>query len=451
LNILQFIVPEQREIAKANVERSLRGLVNAPNEYKILRKDGTSFSVLARTAPIISEGKLKGLRGIVIDITDRKEAEESIRLSEEKYRSLFENASDVIITGDLDGKIVSVNEAVKEYGFSKEQMIGKNVRDFLPKKEIEIQDRRSMEISNGKSFSWELEVSVPVGNRILEVKTDPLRIGDKVVGFQTILRDVTIRREMEKKLEEYSKGLEMVVETRTGELKQTQQQLLKTERLAAIGELAGMIGHDLRNPLCSMKNACYYLKKKGMENSEMRTKEMLDIIEKSILHSDKIINNLVEYSSELRLGLRESSPSNLLAESLAMLALPKEITVVDKTSEKPTLSVDIEKMKQVFVKVIQNAVDAMPQGGILQVSSYQEGDNVEISFSDTGTGIKEEVLQRMFSPLFTTKAQGMGFGLAISKRIVSTHGGKISAETTLGKGTTIKIVLPIEPSLVAMD
>jgi PAS domain S-box-containing protein len=200
LNILQFIAPEDRERGTKIIQRLLAGGGCVPGEYTFVRKDGTTFPALITATSRISENKVTGLRGLVIDITARKKTEEAIRLSEEKYRSLFENASDVILTGDLSGKITATNEAIKKYGFQKEQVVGRNVREFLSIEDGVRQDKIFQEVSSGKSFSGEIEALVVIGKRTFEVKTDPLRIGDRVVGFQTILRDVTERTKTEEAL-----------------------------------------------------------------------------------------------------------------------------------------------------------------------------------------------------------------------------------------------------------
>ncbi len=416
----------------------------------ILRKNGTTFAALVRTTAIISEGKAKGLRGIVMDITERRRDEEKVRLSEEKYRTLFENASDVIVTFDLTGKVTSVNKAILQYGFKEDEMIGNNIFNLVPVEYTQKMLAGLKSIASGKSAHNEIEMITPIGRKSIDYNSSPIWLNNEVTGYQTMIRDVTERKQMEKKLEEYSRHLEELIGIRTKELRDTQQQLVKSERLAAIGELAGMVGHDLRNPLASIKNATYYLKRKGAAITETRAKEMLEIIDRSIDHSDKIINDLLEYARELRLELDDASPQCLLIAALKLVQVPERIQIIDKTSDEPKLSVDLEKIKSVFVNLIKNAIDAMPSGGTLEIRSSQAGTNVEICISDTGTGISEEVLPKIFLPLFTTKAQGMGFGLAICKRVVAAHGGKIFVETSLGKGTTFTVVLPIEP-IIAID
>ena len=252
-------------------------------------------------------------------------------------------------------------------------------------------------------------------------------------------------------LEEYSERLVFEVEARTQELKEANERLLKVERFAAIGELAGMIGHDLRNPLTAIKNAVYYLKRKQTCQADSREKEMLEIINKSVVHANKIIASLLDYSSEIRLEIEQSSAKELLDYVLLMAQVPERVRVVDRTEYEPTIWIDVNQMERVFLNLINNASDAIPARGTLEVRSKRVGETVEITFTDDGVGMSEQNLSKIFDPLFTTKAQGMGFGLAICKRIVEAHCGKVSVESTLGKGTTFTITLPVEHKLCIKD
>lgn len=244
---------------------------------------------------------------------------------------------------------------------------------------------------------------------------------------------------------EYAQHLEEKVEERTKQLKKAQQQLVKSERLAAIGELAAMIGHDLRNPLTGIAGAAYYLKAKCSPKIDSKLKEMFTVIEKDVEYSNKIINDLLEYSRDIKLDLNESNPRLMVKEALSVVKIPKKVEVADLTSDKPEMKVDTDKMKRVFVNMIKNAVDAMPKGGILTIESRESNGDLEIVFSDTGVGMSEKTLKNIFRPLFTTKAKGMGFGLPICKRFVEAHTGKIYVRSTLGKGSTFIMTLPIQP------
>jgi PAS domain S-box-containing protein len=253
-------------------------------------------------------------------------------------------------------------------------------------------------------------------------------------------------RKARKQLEEYAEQLEQKVEERTRELKKSQEQLLKAQRLAVIGELAGMVGHDLRNPLTSISGAEYYLKKR-LNQVDDKIKDMLTLIEKNIAYSNKIINDLLDYSREIELELKESNLKSIVKEVLSLVEIPKNIRIVNLTKNNLKINVDVGKIKRAFVNIIKNAIEAMPKGGTLTIKSRKLDGNLEVVVSDTGGGMSKETLKKLWTPLFTTKAKGMGFGLAICKRFIESHGGSISAKSTPRKGTTFTVTLPIEPKI----
>ena len=129
-------------------------------------------------------------------------------------------------------------------------------------------------------------------------------------------------------------------------------------------------------------------------------------------------------------------------EALSLVSFPQNIEVLNSTQSQSKIEVDVDKMKRVFVNIIRNAVDAMPAGGVLTITSVESNDSVEVAFTDTGTGMTKDVLERIWTPLFTTKAKGMGLGLPICKRFVEAHKGSISLQSTVGRGTTFTIVIP---------
>jgi len=239
---------------------------------------------------------------------------------------------------------------------------------------------------------------------------------------------------LEKKLDEANQNLKIM-----------EAKLLKAERLAAIGELAGLIGHDLRNPLQGIMGATHYLRVHSNQKADATCIEMLDEIDDCIKRSDKIINDLLEYSSVPNLKYSAIDPNTLTTNSLKQLVVPAQVTVIDQTAAKPILQLDSEKISRSFASIIKNAFDAMPEGGKLVIKSKKTRNHVVFTFQDSGIGMSAETLGKLWSPLFTTKAKGMGFGLANAKRIIEAHGGNISAESTLGEGVTITVALPIKP------
>jgi sensor domain CHASE-containing protein len=224
-----------------------------------------------------------------------------------------------------------------------------------------------------------------------------------------------------------------------------------SQRLAAIEELAGMVGHDLRNPLTGIKGAAYYLRTKYGSKLDAKGEEMLRVIEDSVEYSNKIVNDLLEYSGKIKLEYVDITPRMLVKEALSLVNIPRTVGLIDLTENEPEMAVDADKMKRVFVNLIKNGVDAMPEGGSLTVRSAGVSGGVRFTFSDTGSGMTKESLERIGTPLFTTKAKGMGFGLPISKRLVEAHGGWMSFESIVGKGTTVTIFLPTRTKAETRD
>jgi len=171
---------------------------------------------------------------------------------------------------------------------------------------------------------------------------------------------------------------------------------------------------------------------------------MLNAIDRSVEHSNSIVADLLDFSREIHLDLEEYSPKSLINYVLLAMHLPGNIRITQKIESEPTIWVDVNKIEKVFTNLVKNAVDAMPNGGTLEISSRQNGGNVEFVFADTGGGISEDIIGKIFTPLFTTKAQGRGFGLAICKRIVEAMNGSITFESQIGKGTTFAIKIPMQ-------
>jgi signal transduction histidine kinase len=256
--------------------------------------------------------------------------------------------------------------------------------------------------------------------------------------------------ELKAALEKHANQLSILVNERTKELVDAQSRLIRSERLAAIGETAGMVGHDLRNPLSSIKNASYLLRKKHLSSDE-NGRQTLDIVDQSVERANNIVSDLLDYSREMRLDVDEYSPKILVNYALLSITPPSNVKIIDSTHSFPTIWVDQTKIERVFVNLIKNAIDAMVDGGSVEIASKQVNQTLEITFSDTGGGMSEETMQKLFTPLFTTKTHGIGFGLAICKRIIEAHGGEIAVNSALGKGTTFTVILPIKPQMPTLE
>jgi signal transduction histidine kinase len=269
----------------------------------------------------------------------------------------------------------------------------------------------------------------------LEFDKDGLLLG----GFGTT-QEITERKEMQAKLEEYSKHLEELVEEKTKQLKDA-------ERLVAIGETAGMIGHDIRNPLQAIIGELYLSKDSLHALPENEAKQELAdsmrVIEEQATYINKIVTDLQDYAKPLAPCVEVADLEEIAASVLSSVEIPENVEVAFSIEEGfPNLRVDCSYMKRILTNLIVNAVQAMPNGGKLTLSAYCRGDRAFVSVEDTGEGVSEEAKGKMFKPLFTTKAKGQGFGLAVVKKLTEALNGTITFESREGKGTKFIIDFP---------
>jgi PAS domain S-box-containing protein len=464
---VDIVTAESKAIMLENLKKRMKGLPIQPYEITFTAKNGEIRYTEVKAKKISYAGQPADLV-IFRDITRRKrhlaklkeysekmealvnEKAREIRENAEKLRIIFDSSPDAITVLDLNGKIIDCNQAkVHMHGFlSKDELIGKNLLELVSPKDRQNALLCMREIvKTGSSKDIEYAFLAKNGKEFpVECASGLLKdAAGNPVGYISITKDITEKKLLQNKLRKYSEKLERLVAKRTEQLKQTQAKLLKAEKLAVIGELAGMLGHDLRNPLTGIKGAAYYLKTKYAAEIDATGKEMLETIDRAIDHSNKIVNDLLEYSRKLSIEFTETTPKLLLKNALALIEVPERIQIIDATKDKPEIKADIENMRKVFVNLITNAIDAMPRTGTLTITSEAVKGNVKIVFKDTGTGMTEETLSKLKLgfPLFTTKAKGMGFGLPICKRIVGAHGGKISLKSTLGKGTAVTVMIPV--------
>lgn len=332
---------------------------------------------------------------------------------------IIETMPDSFILTDSSGQILRTNSALTDLlGYKENELTGKKLEALL----------------DGKSNP---ELIPSLGE--LEIKNQETQIITKSGSTKPVSVSASfIKNRKGKKI-----GATIVIHDLTRQ-KQDAEKIIKNQRFATIGELAGMVGHDLRNPLNSMQAAAYYIKKKNFSQMDSTSQEMVQILQSSIQYSNKIIDDLLDYSRELTLELSEVAISQLVHNALLMVEVPPNIQVVNLTQDIPVVTVDKVKISRVIVNLVKNSFDAMPEGGKLTITSRQTDNNLEVNFTDTGMGMTKEILDKLWKPLFTTKAKGMGFGLPICKRILEAHSGKIYATSIDGKGSTFAIILPIK-------
>jgi signal transduction histidine kinase len=251
--------------------------------------------------------------------------------------------------------------------------------------------------------------------------------------------------ELEQSLQGYYEQLEGEVENRTRDLEQVQEKLIRSERLAAVGELASGVGHELRNPLNVIRNCAYLLNMALTDKGDEESLNTLKVLDKQIDIANRIVTDLLDFTRIKPPSLTKVNLNNLVKESLSWVTVPESIDVESSLNGKSLqVETDAEQLSRVFTNIISNAIQAMNGKGELKIDTGLEDRYAWARFEDTGCGIPDENLEKIFEPLFTTKPKGIGLGLAITKRLVEQNGGKIEVASQTGKGATFTVKLPLE-------
>ena len=262
--------------------------------------------------------------------------------------------------------------------------------------------------------------------------------------------------EKNSQLEQANRNLEMRVFERTEELEEAnaqlleaQNQLVHTEKMAAIGELSAGVAHDLRNPLGAIRNGVYFLKARLVKSdrltTEPRVAESLSIMDECVTQCDKIIGDLLFFTRISPPTYSSVGLKGVLESAVSGIGGPEGMTVVKELGgEDVVLQADHDQLVRVFSNLAVNAQEAMRQGGVLTIGVKKLESSVEITFTDTGTGMSPEELEKLFDPLYTTKIQGTGLGLAVCQQIIGKHNGRLEVSSREGVGTTFTVKLPLK-------
>lgn len=259
------------------------------------------------------------------------------------------------------------------------------------------------------------------------------------LGHQKIDIQVSKRNEL-KVLEESFNAMTDKLKKQLDGLKDAQEKLFRKEKLAILGQLAGGVAHELRNPLGVIKNACYFFNMKMNTIKDEAVRDNIDIVNREIGTANKIITDLLDFSRIKSPVRQESDINQLVAETLSKSLIPATITVsTDFAGDMTPVSIDPIQVGQIFLNLIENAIQAMGEGGPLKISTTAENGATEVIFVDEGCGIPEKDLEKIFEPLFTTRVKGIGLGLAISRLLAEANGAIILVDSKEGSGTKFTV------------
>lgn len=398
--------------------------------YEVVRKDGTKRYIEASVSLLNdSAGLAVGFRGIIRDVTERRQMEAALWQSEREYRKLFENANDAILIFDPESEIIleANKKAFDLYGLRKEEFIGMSLK-LLTRDANQVRQRVREAFESGGSKSFET-VHFRKDGTPIEILGSGAVIeygGRKAV--MTIARDVT-------------------------EIKRLQQQLIQSEKLAALGQLVSGVAHELNNPLTSVLGYTQLLLTRGALDS--RSAEQLEIVGNEADRARRIVRNLLSFSRQHKPSRAEVDVNELLERTLELRAYEMKVSNISVRRDLaaiPCVFADEHQLQQVFLNIIINAEQAMQslaREAALTVRTEMGTDaRVKVVIADNGPGISPQIIEKLFDPFFTTKpvGQGTGLGLSISYGIVKEHDGAIRVESEAGRGARFIIELPVKSS-----
>jgi PAS domain S-box-containing protein len=429
-----YLRPEDRRKWQEMIERD--GYVK-DYEVDFKRKDGKAISVL-HTAHVRydHDGKVIGYEGMNVDQSQRKRMERELKEAHDFLNKVIQSSPDAIIATTLKGDIIVWNRAAEEtLGYKAQEVIGKmNISRIYPEgmaKEIMKMMRSPAYGGVGRCRSYPM-VHVRRDGEIVEGNLSAGMIYDaqgKEIASVGIFVDLKERLEMERKLIE------------------TQEKLLHSEKLAAMGRLTSQIAHELNNPLYGIMNTLELLKTEVSPQSKRR--KVLDMALSETVRLTELLRKMLSFSKPDEEERQPTDINTILDEILLLVGKQLRENSIRISS---SLADDLgevyasrNQLRQVFLNMINNARDAMPDGGTLTVKTLAKGENVYIEISDTGIGIREENIDKIFDAFFTTKdsIKDVGLGLSVCYGFIKEHEGDIRVSSKLGSGTTFTISLPI--------
>jgi len=394
------------------------------------RKDGTQILAEDSVFPLRNEkDEVIGFRGISRDVTERKRAEEALRQSKERYRTILEEMQDSYFEVDLAGNFTFVNSAAcRHLGYSREELIGMSYKGFTAEDYIKSVFQIFNEVYRtampNKGFHWKI-IRKDGSPGFIDTSVALLRNDQgEIIGFSGVGRDVTERKKIE-------------------------DQLILTDRLASIGQLAAGIAHELNNPLTAVIGFSDLLLERDLSAD---VKEDLETINREAMRAINIVKGLLAFAREQRIEKALVDINSSIQRGLQLRSYEQRVSNIEVDARfapaLPQVMGNGSQLQQVFISIIVNAEQAMLEAhkrGKLTIVTERVGNIVRVSFTDDGPGISPDNMKQLFTPFFTTRevGKGTGLGLSICHGIVTEHGGKLYAESEPGEGATFVVELPI--------
>jgi PAS domain S-box-containing protein len=437
-------------------------------KYRFRHKDGSWRTLDGIGRSLIRDPIVRGILINSRDITEKEEAEKELRENERFLKSVFSSIQDGISVLDKDMNIIRVNPVMERWYNHAMPLIGKKCYEAYYGKHERCKVCPSFQSLSDGLAAYEMVPKAGPGGKILgwfDLYSFPLIDFDTGVlkGVIEYVRDISERKSLEDErenlvkdlknktlelettkgeLEEFAKDLGRKVLDRTSALKKAQDDLLQAEKLSVLGKVSASLSHEIRNPLSVIKNAVFYLKMMGGNKDIKKETEYLDMIKRQVEIADRIIANTLDFARSKKLKLEKVFINSVIDNVLSVMNVRDHIKIEKNFLATDSAWGDLFQVGQVFFNLILNGIESITETGSVNISTENSGDFIKVVICDTGSGIKEEDLPKIFDPLFTTKPMGIGLGLDIVKNIVLKHDGNISVESEVGKGTKIIVNFP---------
>jgi PAS domain S-box-containing protein len=348
--------------------------------------------------------------------------QDTLHESKYRYRRMVEISPEPIVVHS-DGILIFLNiAALKLIGASnQEDMIGRSIFDFFHREHQEYIESRLLQVGNEDSHTEFMRHNlIRINGEIIETEISSVEVFNYMgrAVIQSVIRDITTR----KRKEEF---------------------LRKTDKLSAVGQLAAGVAHEIRNPLTALKGFTQLLKLKHEDNIAY-----CEIMLTELERINFIVNEFMQLSRPQVANFKQHHLKVLIDNIISLLdaqAILNNVQIIIELEENiPSIYCDENQLKQVFINIMKNAIEAMPNGGNLIIQSKVQNNKILVRFKDQGCGISSEQIPKLGEPFFTTKEKGTGLGLMVSYNIIEVHKGTMFIESELGQGTTINIILPFK-------
>lgn len=419
---LALVHPDDRELARSTLAEAAAGEVPVEGRVRMRRGDGTMIHVHGR-AQRVSRGGNRGpsVVGIVQDVSAEVQTEESLRESEARYRTLVEQAKDIIVSIDLEGRVQSLNRAFEELtGWSRIEWIGRSFFQVLDEDCVALAAERFRALLAGEAFAAPTEYRLRKrdgGSLTVEGVGRSVKSDGRIVSIVVVARDVTARNEAAARAE-------------------------KEKRLASLGQLATSVAHEFNNVLMSIMPFTELLQRRFSEDASVMTatQHMMRAIRRGREISQEILRFARPVTPALEPVVASAWVEEFYRKALAILG-PRYAVTVDLPGEEVAMLADRTLLDQAATNIALNAREAMPGGGTFRISVTADHDTVSIGFADSGCGIASNLLDRIFEPLYTTKRGGNGLGLSVAHQVITQQNGTISVRSKVGEGSTFIVAL----------